>query len=223
MLLTPEDLFSHFPDDSVDNLELKITQATSLISSYIVANRDFNPKKYTELKTLNDSGNLLISYLPILNDSVNYPITVETRNAYRPGGTIVSDFSVDFELGEILINQNSKETWSSIWNAPRSSNVRSERGSGRNKNQVKLTYYSGIDFDLLENSELSLEFKNNLINLIVFQSSEANAGLKRFELKEHYSVEYQYSKDRMSSSNNSTALNDLLAYFRKFKPRTFSS
>jgi hypothetical protein len=223
MLLTPQDLFAHFPEDSAENLELKITQATSLISSYLVANRDFKIKKYIEIKPLNYSGNFLLSYLPILNDSVNYAITVETRNRYQPGWTTVDDFSVDFELGEIMINQNSVETWSSIWNAPRSVNFRNERGSGRNTNQVKITYFSGVSFDSLENYENNLEFKNNLINLIKFQSSDSNAGLKRFKLEDHYEVEYLNAQDRVASSKNSTTLNDFLAYFKKFKPRTFSN
>lgn len=220
MLLTPEDLFTHFPDESVENLELKITQATSLISSYLIANRDFKIKKYSEIKPLNISGNFLLSYLPVLNDSVNYAIAVEIRNKNQPGWNLIDDFSVDFELGEIIITQNSRENWSSIWNAPRSSNFRSERGSGRNSNQVKVTYYSGISFT---DSEDNFEFKNNLINLIKFQSSDSNAGLKRFKLDDHYEVEYQNSRDRVAAKNDSNPLIDMLAYFKKFKPRTFSN
>jgi hypothetical protein len=228
MLINPANLINYFPDACLDDLELKSTQAQSIIESYLVANRSLEIQKYTELKTVKDSGTVLLLYLPILNDSENYPIKVEVRNKGQQWLELNPDrYVIDFDLGELQIIQASNEYWSSSHNAPRSglygSRSRLTRGTSY---QAKITYYSGFD---LENSELidnlSETFKNNLINLIKFQSSESNAGLKKFILTEHYEVEYQSASDKVSATDSSGAgnpLNDLLAYFKKFKARTFN-
>lgn len=229
MLISADNLLTFFPDSCLEDLYLKASQAQSLVESYLVANRSLEIKRYSELKTIKDSGAVLLLYLPILNDSENYPITVEVRSKGTPWLELNSDrYEIDFDLGELQINQSSNEYWSSSHNAPRQGLIGSQSRLTRGRvYQAKISYYSGFD---LETSEIlsndSEMFKSNLINLIKFQSSESNAGLKRFKLDEHYEVEYQSSGDKVSAKDSSGAgnpLNDLLAYFKKFRARTFNT
>lgn len=229
MLISGTELQPYFPDSSLEDLNLKATQAQSMIESYLVANRVLEIKKYTELKTVKDSGNVLLLYLPILNDVENYPTTVEVRCQGTHWLELDADkYDIDFDLGELQINQFTNEYWTSSYNAPRSRLRGYQTHLARGKAyQAKISYFSGFDLSNPESAGVDSEsFKNNLINLIKFQSSESNAGLKKFHLEEHYEVEYQASSDKASAKDSKGAgnpLNDLLAYFKQFRARTFNT
>lgn len=225
MFIQPSDLVLYFPDDSIDAVALKLARAKSLIESYLVANRKFEIKDYVEVFPVRNYSNCLLKYLPILNDSNLYPIDLKIRSNANEWINIDSDkYTIDFELGEIVFKTLTiHDSWSSIWNAPRSSQYnRARQYRGKVYSQIRVNYFSGFDFSSIPPGSETENFLLQLVNLINYQSDDRNSGLKGFELMEHYKVEYQPESARVSAKDEKgmgNSLNDLLAYFKKYQPR----
>lgn len=230
MFIQPGGLFTYFPDESEESLKLKIIQAQSLIESYLGANRSLEIKEYVEILPVRSTSNCLLKFLPLINDAVNYPIDLKLRTNSQEWINIDSEkYEIDFELGEIVFKDLSLvDRWSSVYDAPRSFNYynRARQPRGKFYSQIRINYFSGFDFSTITPGSLTENVLLQFINLIRFQSDDKNSGIKRFSLEEHYEVEYQVDSARSSakdSKGQGSPINDLLAYFKQFKPRQFNN
>jgi hypothetical protein len=193
-------LTPYFPNYSVLDLELKLAQAETLISSYAIARRSLAITKYNETKILPYSKSFLLSYFPVSNSN-QHPITIQVRNndAWQP----VTSYSIDYELGEIELTQAVNIFPSTIYRTPY---------YARNSTQVQISYFAGLDL------ETNATYIKNLVNLIKFLASDTNAGLTKFKLDEHYEV--TYADSRLAANGNQ--LQDILSWFKQFRPRNFN-
>ena len=225
MLINTSEISSLFPDSTTDDLTLKINQTQALLESHLVANRKLEIYPYSEVKNLNNSKKIPLSFLPVLANSDSTPITVAIRQT--GDWQSVTDFTFDSDLSEVSLTDS--DTLSSYSRYSGLGQIRSTRRLTRRetKIQVKVSYYSGFNLNnILPGDKISDAAKASFIALIQNLASDEHSGIKRFELKDFYAVDYLPHDERgtiisQGGTKNST-LDSLLVYFKQFRPRSFN-
>lgn len=210
-------LIAAFPEVSLGDLEGFLNQGLFLAEGVNGANRPLTVQKYTEFKKLSQNS-IPFSNTPVLENSEARPIKVYLGSATQDWLEIDPDeYSIDYDLGTIFINGTA------IGDPYRSQSLGVYRSRPYNQNQrksIKVSYYSGFDFDTYPLSYEADEILKALIALVGYvQKPQYQDGTKRFKLDRHYEVEYLTNAETNPASSE---ILTLLQVFKKYRARDYS-
>lgn len=210
-------LISAFPDLSLGDLEGYLNQGLFLAEGANGANRPLTIQKYVEFKKLSQNS-IPFTNTPVLESTIERPIQVFLGSATQDWLEIDSDeFSVDYDLGTIFLNATA------IRDPYRSQSLGVYRSRPYNQYQrksIKVSYYSGFDFDAYPLSYEVDEILKALIALVGYvQKPQYQDGTKRFKLDRHYEVEYLTNAE---TNPVGSEIANLLQVFKKYRARDYT-
>jgi hypothetical protein len=210
-------LISTFPDLSLGDLEGYLNQGLFLAEGVNGANRPLAIQKYVEVKKLSQNS-IPFTNTPVLENSVEHPIKVYLGSATQDWLEIDPDeYNIDYDLGTIFLNATA------IRDPYRSQTLGVYRSRPYNqcrRKSIKVSYYSGFDFDAYPLSYGADEILKALIALVGYvQKPQYQDGTKRFKLDRHYEVEYLTSSETNPASSE---IMNLLQVFQKYRARDYS-
>ena len=250
-ILTTEDKSVYFPSIELEGnaLSALISQCQILAEGNDGSKRPLEIQKHVDVVTVHSSGLVMLPYLPILTEPTVLADPVVELRWKAPGqvnpyyGSLYgseewqlvdpTEYEIDFDRGELkLKGVPSLATFVSFMTSPLSINRQynyRQRVLGKNiRPQVRITYYSGFDFTDDTNPDV-VALKTALGAIVSIRGSkgatQALEGVQMFQLDNFYKVQYGNvsSMDLYTTKSGKNPMDDFLAIFRKYRPRSFVS
>lgn len=248
-ILTVEDKPLYFPSVELEGQALAalINQCQVIAEGSEGANRPLEMQKHVDVVTMHSSGLVMLPFIPILTTPTAPQAPAVELRWKAPGGVNpyygslygseewqaiqATEFELDYTRGELKLKgvpslANFISFMTPVLSMNRQHNYR-QRALGKNiRPQVRVTYYSGFDFTNDEDWHVKA-LKTALGGIVSIRGSngavQSLEGIKSFELDNFYSVSYgsENALDLLTTKSGKNPMDDYLAIFRRYRPRSF--